>query len=217
MEKERLARYLVAGPQDYAQLTLAEFTERIVTLMQAGITLYQFRDKGYTYQNADERLQLVQKLVHLGQQFNVPVIINDDLDLALTVQAAGVHVGQDDLAIEQVLRHKSANFWVGLSVRNLTEMKAAQALAVDYLGVGPLMPTQTKVDAAPALGLRRLKTLLEHNHHATVGIGGIKLSDLKSLAQSGLDGVAVVSLLTQAPDPVAMVQAMRKSWQTNAK
>lgn len=217
MERERLARYLVAGPQDYPRLTLTEFTERIVDLMQAGITLYQFRDKGYIYQNADERLQLVQKLVRWGQQLNVPVIINDDLDLALTAQAAGVHVGQDDLAIEQVLRHQSANFWVGLSVRNLTEMEAAQALAVDYLGVGPLMPTQTKADAAPALGLAGLKKLLTHNQHATVGIGGIKLSDLKNLAQTGLDGVAVVSLLTQASEPAMMVQAMRKSWQPNAK
>ncbi len=104
---------------------------------------------------------------------------------------------------------------VGLSVRNVAEMQAAQAVAgLDYLGVGPIFATTTKADAADPLGLAGLTTVLAHNEHhlPTVGIGGISLATLPALTRTGLDGVAVVSLLSQAPDATMVVQKMTSLW-----
>ncbi|WP_246163843.1 thiamine phosphate synthase [Weissella coleopterorum] len=173
MKKSQLRCYLVAGPQDYPGLTLVEFTEKIIVLMQAGITAYQFRDKGFHYQSATERLEVVQILQKAAKKWQILFIINDDIELAQLIHADGLHVGQSDQVQAALALPQTTSMLIGLSVSNATELQAAQKSGADYLGIGPIFATQSKVDAAPAIGLTKLKTLLMENKLPIVAIGGL--------------------------------------------
>lgn len=215
MNKDDLQRYFVAGSQDFPTLTLSEYEAKIVAMMQTGITAYQFREKGAGLTDSATRLALARRLQAAAKAANVRFFIDDDVDLALAIGADGIHVGQDDRDIRTVIAETPAEMIVGLSVRNVAEMQAAQAVVgLDYLGVGPIFATTTKADAAAPLGLAGLTTVLAHNEHhlPTVGIGGISLATFPALARTGLDGVAVVSLLSQAPDATMIVQEMTSLW-----
>lgn len=212
MRIEQLQCYLVAGPQDYPSLNLVEFIAKINLLMQAGVTTYQFRDKGTRYKNQNERLNVVMQLQSLAKKWQVLFIVNDDVALAQKIHADGLHVGQSDQVQAALKLPQSRDMVVGLSVSNLSELKQAQTSGADYLGIGPIFTTQSKKDAAPALGLIELAKILSHNHLPIVGIGGITEKDLPNLAQLGLDGVAVISMLTQASNPATAVQKIKGAW-----
>ncbi|MCZ9310839.1 thiamine phosphate synthase [Weissella koreensis] len=212
MKIEQLQCYLVAGPQDYPELSLTEFIVKIEVLMQSGITAYQFRDKGTHYQNCEERLDLVLKLQSLAKKWQVLFIINDDVDLAQQIHADGLHVGQGDQIQAALKVPQAVPMVIGLSVSNASELAAAQDSGADYLGIGPIFATQSKTDAAPALGLAKLAEILPQNHLPIVGIGGITESVLSDLAELGLNGVAVISMLTRSDNPIETVQKIKEAW-----
>jgi len=215
MRKDYLERYFVAGSQNFPELTLSEYEARMQEIMQSGITAYQFREKGAGLTDGPSRLALAQRLQAYAQAANVPFFIDDDVDLAIAIKADGIHVGQDDMPITDVIARVPDEMVVGLSVRNLHEMQAAQTVAgLDYLGVGPIYATTTKADAAEPLGLAGLQTVLTANTQElpTVGIGGITLAELPTLHQAGLDGVAVISLLSAASDVAAVITQMKVQW-----
>ena len=147
----------------------------------------------------------------------MPFIVDDDVALAIAVEADGILVGQDDMPTTDVVAQVAGQMIVGLSVRNKAEMVAAQSvMGIDYLGVGPVFATTTKADAATPLGLDGLATTLNANAKQlpTVAIGGITLEDLPALHQSGVDGVAVISLLSEAPDVRTVIDEMKEQWRT---
>ena len=153
MNKEFLQRYFVAGSQNFPDLTLPEYEERIALIMQSGITAYQFREKNPTL-SFDEKQALAMRLREKARELAVPFIVDDDVALAIAVEADGIHVGQDDMPITDVVAQVAGQMIVGLSVRNKAEMVAAQSvMGIDYLGVGPVFATTTKADAATPLGL----------------------------------------------------------------
>lgn len=214
MKKELLQRYFVAGSQNFPDLTLAEYEERVALIMKSGITAYQFREKNPDL-STDEKQELAIRLREKARELDVPFIVDDDVALALAVEADGIHVGQDDMPIADVVKRIAGQMIVGLSVRNETEMVAAQSVAgLDYLGVGPVFATTTKADAAAPLGLKGLATALNSNTKQlpTVAIGGIKLEDLPALQQAGVDGVAVISLLSEARNVRAVINDMKEKW-----
>ncbi|HBR06735.1 MAG TPA: thiamine phosphate synthase, partial [Desulfovibrio sp.] len=146
--------------------------------------------------------------------FRVPLVINDRLDVALAVDAAGVHVGQKDMPAAEARALLGPHRLLGLSVNSLEEAAAAQGLDLDYLGVGPIFPTATKADAGPVFGLEKLAELRRRTGLPLVGIGGIGPDNALDVARSGADGLAVVSAVCSAQDPgaacAALLDAFRK-------
>lgn len=206
MNKEILTCYFIAGPQNFPELSIEEAVEKIIEILEAGVSSYQFRDKGTVYRSQNQRMATVLKLQEAAMDLHIPFIINDDLELACKIQADGVHLGQQDRAVAEAREKLGLQKYIGLSVRNKQELLAAQESEADYLGIGPIYPTSSKSDAAEPLGEEQLSQLLRVNEKAIIGIGGITVESLNPLSQMPLDGVAVISLLTRATNPQNIVR-----------
>jgi len=206
MNKEFLTCYFIAGPQNFPELSIEEAVEKIIEILESGVSSYQFRDKGTVYRSQNQRMATVLKLQEAAKDLHIPFIINDDLELACRIQADGVHLGQQDRAVAEAREKLGLQKYIGLSVRNKQELLAAQESEADYLGIGPIYPTSSKSDAAEPLGEEQLSQLLRVNEKAIIGIGGITVESLNPLSQMPLDGVAVISLLTRATNPQNIVR-----------
>lgn len=199
--------YFIAGTQDVAHL--GDNPEKnllgiLELALQHGITCFQFRDKGAGSLQAqpERQKQLAIQCRDLCRQYQVPFIINDDVELALLIQADGIHVGQSDEEINQVISKVKGNMLIGLSVNNLTQAKQFQSNQhIDYFGIGPIFPTQTKKDHQPPVGINFISTLREQGiSKPCVVIGGVNETNAKLLRDKGADGVAVISAITQSKD-----------------
>lgn len=140
--------------------------------------------------------------------FNVPLIINDHIDIALAVEADGVHIGQKDLPVEVVRKLIGPNKLLGLSVSNAQQLANVPVDLVDYIGVGPVFPTTSKPDADPDLGLNYLAELMQKKHTPAVAIGGITVDSVVDVMQTGANGIAVVSAICGQPDPAHATQLL---------
>ena len=163
--------------------------------LAGGVTLVQFR----AVRGSRQRLyQAAVELQALLRAHGVPLVINNHVDLALAVDAAGVHVGQDDLPPTIVRRLIGPDRLLGLSVTQPDQMSAVDFAVVDYLGVGPVFATQSKPDAAPPLGLNVLSDIVRRSPCPVVAIGGITLANAMAVFSTGIDGIAVISGLSGA-------------------
>ena len=169
--------------------------------VRGGATMVQVRLK------AVEPRALVEVARVLVQGLEVPVIINDRVDVALAAGAAGVHLGADDLAPEAARRIVPAGFIIGASVGE--EREVADAKAADYVGIGPVFPTDSKGDAGPAIGLARFTRLMTLCQRPAVGIGGIAPETARGVIEAGAAGVAVIRAVIGAPDPEGAARALR--------
>ncbi|MFC6180795.1 thiamine phosphate synthase [Lactiplantibacillus daowaiensis] len=203
----QLKAYFVCGTQDIG----AQSLEQVVTqALAAGITAYQFRDKGQSKLTQSERLALGQRLKALCAASGVPFIVDDDIELALALHADGIHVGQKDAQIEHVLQRVGSTMFVGLSCSTLSEIEQANQLnGLAYIGSGPIFPTTSKADADPVVGLTGLAQLVQAAQVPIVAIGGITVGQLPAIAQTGAAGAAVISMLVRSADYRHTVQAMR--------
>jgi thiamine-phosphate pyrophosphorylase len=178
---------------------------------RAGAGLVQLREKRC---ETREFVELARALKALLDPLGVPLLINDRLDVALAVDAAGAHVGQKDMPPAEARALLGPRRILGLSVNSLEEAAAARGLDLDYLGVGPIFPTATKADAGPVFGLENLAELRRRTRLPLVGIGGIGPDNAEAVARAGADGLAVVSAVCSAPDPAAagaaILDAFRK-------
>jgi len=168
--------------------------------VRGGATLVQLREKTATTRAFVEEARALKSLL---KTLGVGLIINDRLDVALAVDADGVHVGQSDMRVEDVRRLFGSEKIVGLSITDASEIGRSDAAAADYLGVGPVYPQQTKGDAAPALGVEGFAQLRAMTQKPVVAIGGLKPENSAALLAAGADGLAVVSALVAAADPEA--------------
>lgn len=192
--KQKLSLYFVMGSVDCTKDPLAVLDEAI----EGGITMFQFREKGKGALIGVEKYRLAEKLFERCLAHNIPFIVNDDVDLALTLQADGVHVGQEDEAAERV-RDRIGDRYLGVSVHNLNEVKQALSARADYVGLGPIFPTVSKEDAKQACGLAMIKHIRAHEKHVPlVAIGGITLQTAKQVIEAGADGIAVISAICRA-------------------
>ena len=176
--------------------------------VRGGVTAVQLREKNCCTRDF---VELGRALSRFLAPLDVPLIVNDRLDVALAIGAAGVHIGQRDMDYETARRLLGPDAIVGLSVETVEQAGAAESLDADYLGVGPIFPTATKTDAAPALGLEGLAQVRALSHHAIVAIGGIGLGNVQRTIQSGADGVAIVSAICAAGDPERAARELRQS------
>ena len=143
----------------------------------------------------------------------VPLIINDHIDVALLVDAAGVHVGQQDISAEMARRLIGPDKILGLSVSNSAQLAAVPA-GVDYIGVGPVFATGTKLDASPVIGLDEFARLMLSKTLPAVAIGGIGAGRVAALHAAGADGVAVVSAICGQNDPEQAARALYQEWKS---
>ncbi len=200
--KAALRLYLVA---DRGFPSRVPFLEAIDAAVQGGVTLVQIRDKG-----ADARAFLREAIAvrELLKGRNVKLIVNDRIDVALAAGADGVHLGQSDLPPSLARKMLGPRAIIGLSIENGAQLDDRECDAAHYLGVGPVLATSTKSDAAPPIGLDGLKAICAT---AKIPVGGIDAKNAAAVMASGVDGVCVVSAILGTADPRAAAAALAKA------
>ena len=177
--------------------------------LQAGITMFQLREKGDGALTGEALVEFAKSCQKLCRQYNVPFIVNDHVDLALEIDADGVHVGQDDLNLAQI-RTLFPGKWIGVSVHSMKEMDAAVTGSADYVGIGPIFETTSKLDAKDAAGVMFLsQARIAYPTYPIVAIGGISTGNAREVRAAGADGVAVISVICQSTDIMETVKALK--------
>ncbi|GAA7402560.1 thiamine phosphate synthase [Helicobacter pylori] len=202
----------VAGSQDFYHIKGGK-NDRINVLLdtlelalKSKITAFQFRQKGdLALQDPIEIKQLAMECQKLCQKYSTPFIVNDEVKLALELKADGVHVGQEDMAIEEVITLCKKRLFIGLSVNTLEQaLKAHHLDGVSYLGVGPIFPTPSKKDIKQVVGVELLKKIKDSGvKKPLIAIGGITMHNASKLREYG--GIAVISTITQARDKALVI------------
>ena len=171
-------------------------------LAENGAGLIQVRDK---HASARALLEASKALVARLSPKGVRVIVNDRPDIAAMAGAGGVHVGQDDLPVEAARACCGGDLWVGVSTHNLEQFRLAAATSADYISVGPIFPTATKVNPDPVVGLELIRAARRLTRKPLVAIGGITVHSAEAVYRAGADSIAVVSDLSSAPKPALKV------------
>lgn len=180
-----------------------------------GITLFQFREKGKDALMGEAKVTLAKELQTICKEHGVPFIVNDDIELAISLDADGVHIGQEDEPVDKV-RKRIGDKILGVSVHTMEEALTAMEAGADYFGVGPIFPTSTKEDAKPVQGVQHIQQFREKGITIPmVGIGGITAENAYSVMMAGADGVSVITAISQAADITQAADALRQ--QVNKK
>lgn len=207
-----LSLYLVVGPEFVRDGSIRDV---VLAAVAGGATAVQLRWKeGSTRAFIDEARGLMATL----RPLNIPLIINDRVDVALAAGADGVHVGQADMDPRDARRLIGDSAMLGLSVSSLADAQLLDASIVDYAGVGPVLATPSKTDATPPLGIPGTQQVLGALHVPSVAIGGITCANAADVLSTGADGLAVISAICGAAHPgeaaaalAAQVRAARAS------
>ncbi|GEM80311.1 thiamine phosphate synthase [Vibrio superstes] len=163
-----------------------------------GVTMVQIREKHGDVRAFIERARAIKDVM---KGSNVPLIINDRVDVALAVDACGVHLGQTDMQVEDARRLLGPDKILGLSVESVEQLEQAQSLPLDYLGVSAIFATPTKTNTLKHWGIDGLKAAVERSQLPLVAIGGIGFDNIAEVAATGVDGIALVSAISAAKDP----------------
>lgn len=207
----------VAGSQDFYHIKggkndrINALLDTLELALQSQITAFQFRQKGdLALQDHVEIKRLALECQKLCKKYGAPFIINDEVRLALELKADGVHVGQEDMAIEEVVTLCQKCLFIGLSVNTLEQaLKARHLDGVAYLGVGPIFPTSSKKDAKQVVGVELLKKIHDSGvKKPLIAIGGITTDNASKLREYG--GIAVISAITKAKDKALAVGKLLK-------
>lgn len=207
----------VAGSQDFYHIKggkndrINALLDALELALQSKITAFQFRQKGdLALQDPIEIKQLALKCQKLCKKYGAPFIVNDEVKLALELKADGVHVGQEDMAIEEVMVLCKKCQFIGLSVNTLEQaLKARHLDGVAYFGVGPIFPTQSKKDKQ-VVGVELLKKIKDSGvKKPLISIGGITTHNASKLREYG--GIAVISTIAQAKDKALAVEKLLKN------
>ena len=203
--KELLKLYFICGTTTCLGKDLYTVVE---DALKGGITLFQFREKGEGALEGREKVELAIKLQDLCKKYNVPFIVNDDIELALEIDADGVHVGQDDLGVDEI-RKLMPDKIIGLSIENEEELKQSKVEYVDYVGVGPVYVTQSKDDAGGAIGYEGLELMRRFlPQMPLVAIGGIQTQHIKDVMKTNVDGVSIISAISYSDNIEKTVREM---------
>ncbi|GAA8272546.1 thiamine phosphate synthase [Helicobacter pylori] len=203
----------VAGSQDFYHIKggknnrINALLETLELALQSKITAFQFRQKGDSaLRDPVEIKQLALECQKLCQKYGAPFIVNDEAKLALELKADGVHVGQEDMAIEEVITLCKKRQFIGLSINTLEQaLKARHLDGVAYLGVGPIFPTPSKKDKQ-VVGVGLLKRIRDSGvKKPLIAIGGITTDNASKLRECGISGIAVISAIAQAKDKALAV------------
>ena len=186
LERKNMCLYAVT---DRSWVGERSFLEQIEDSLKGGITLLQLREKNLS---KEEFLKESHEVKKLTDKYGVPLIINDDVELALLADAAGVHVGQKDMEAGEARKKLGPDKILGVSCRTVEDAKRAEEMGADYLGVGAMFATSTKTEAE-VITKERLMSICQAVSIPVVAIGGIKEENMEALKGSGISGVAVIS------------------------
>lgn len=204
-----LTLYLVLDPVTCGGI--AGLVETTKIAVANGVTAVQLRSE-HAFDRKDWYTAAL-ALKEVLAETTVPLLINDQVDVALAAQADGVHVGQRDLPVAVVRQLIGSKKILGLSVSNQAQMQAVPWEQVDYIGIGPVYPTKSKGDAAPVLGISQLQTLIQSKQCPAVAIGGINNGNIEAVIQTGIEGVAVISAICGQPNISQATQQLVKEIQ----
>ena len=200
MNRESLKLYLVTNRY---QDSLESFLEKVETACRSGVTIIQLREKNLT---TNQYYQLAKQVKEITDAYQVPLIIDDRLDICLAVDAAGLHIGDDELPVSVARQVLGPEKILGVTAKTVKRALEAETSGADYLGTGAIFPTTTK-ENAPITLISTLKTICQMVAIPVVAIGGLTSENIDQLAETGIAGVAVVRDLMQAEDIEAKTQA----------
>lgn len=205
--KERFGLYLIATNP------VAGFEAVAQAAVEYSVRYFQLRMKNIPREELIPTAALIRNITR-GSQTHF--IVNDDLDAAMQVDADGVHLGQGDLSLTEARRRWNTPGKIfGLSTHSQEQAAQALALNPDYIGVGPVFPTPTKINADPALGPEETARIMAQSPITSVAIGGIDTHNLSSLLQAGIDNYCVVRAVNSRPDPLTAIRELKKIWQNH--
>ncbi len=202
LDKNSLKLYAVT---DRKWLKGSSLEEEIEKAVRAGVTMVQLREK---HMGSDELVSLAKRIGTVVHKYNVPLIINDDIEAALASGADGVHVGQEDVCAYEARQKIGSSMILGVSARTAEAAVEAERCGADYIGAGAVFPTSTKEDAA-AVTIGELKRICRSVSVPVVAIGGITEENIMELSGSGIAGAAVVSAIFARDDVAAAAAGLR--------
>ncbi|MCR8644975.1 thiamine phosphate synthase [Paenibacillus sp. N1-5-1-14] len=208
MHRDQLKLYLIFGSCNVRTDPCKVLDDAI----RGGVTIFQYREKGSNALTGSAKYHLGKELQALCKKHQIPFIVNDDVELAMQLDADGIHIGQEDVAITEIkelfhpINHLPRKI-IGVSAHQVAEAVHAIEHGADYLGVGPMYLTQTKKDAREVVGQSMIKEIRKHGITLPlVGIGGIDTYNALPVIEAGADGVAVISAISQSQDPMHSAQ-----------
>jgi len=205
--KDILSLYFIMGSNNTKKRPGVVLEEAL----RGGVTCFQFREKGMGALVGTEKYALAEELLHICQQARVPFIVNDDIDLALAINADGIHIGQEDEPVSLV-REKIGDKILGVSVHTIREANLAIEQGADYFGVGPIYPTKSKDDAKAVQGVKIIQDLRAQGFTIPiVGIGGITADNAGEVIRAGADGVSVISAISFDDYPESAAAKLKMS------
>ena len=200
MNREALRLYLVTNRY---QDSVESFLEKVETACRSGVTIVQLREKNLT---TNQYYQLAKQVKEITDAYQVPLIIDDRLDVCLAVDAAGLHIGDDELPVSVARQVLGSEKILGVTAKTVKRALEAEEGGADYLGTGAIFPTTTK-ENAPITLISTLKTICQRVAIPVVAIGGLTSENIDQLIGTGIAGVAVVRDLMQAEDIEEKTQA----------
>ena len=200
MNREALRLYLVTNRY---QDSVERFLEKVETACRSGVTIVQLREKNLT---TNQYYQLAKQVKEITDAYQVPLIIDDRLDVCLAFDAAGLHIGDDELPVSVARQVLGPEKILGVTAKTVKRALEAEEGGADYLGTGAIFPTTTK-ENAPITLISTLKTICQTVAIPVVAIGGLTSENIDQLAATGIAGVAVVRDLMQAKDIEVKTQA----------
>ena len=200
MNREALRLYLVTNRY---QDSLESFLKKVERACRSGVTIVQLREKNLT---TNQYYQLAKKVKEITDAYQVPLIIDDRLDVCLAVDAAGLHIGDDELPVSVARKVLGSEKILGVTAKTVKRALEAEEGGADYLGTGAIFPTTTK-ENAPITLISTLRTICQRVAIPVVAIGGLTSENIDQLVDTGIAGVAVVRDLMQAEDIETKTQA----------
>jgi thiamine-phosphate pyrophosphorylase len=199
-----MSLHLVIGQADCLHYSIDALVSAAV---KGGVTHVQLREK---CTSTGEFIEIGQRLKRLLKPYGIPLIINDRVDIALTLEAEGVHLGQSDMPYPEARRLLGLNKIIGLTVETLEQMQKANQWDIQYVGIGPVFPTQTKLDAPEPLDISGLTTFCRLSRHPVIAIGGIHIGNAEAVLNTGTQGIAVVSAIGHTRQPEQMSHTLKQ-------
>ena len=200
MNRKALRLYLVTNRY---QDSLENFLKKVETACRSGVTIIQLREKNLT---TNQYYHLAKQVKKITDAYQVPLIIDDRLDVCLAVDAAGLHIGDDELPVSVARQILGSEKILGVTAKTVKRALEAEEGGADYLGTGAIFPTTTK-ENAPITLISTLKTICQRVAIPVVAIGGLTSENIDQLIGTGIAGIAVVRDLMQAEDIEAKTQA----------
>lgn len=179
--------------------------------IKGGISFFQFREKGTNALTGNEKVIFAKRLQSICQKYSIPFIVNDDVELAISLNADGVHIGQGDESADEV-RRKIGDKILGVSAHTVEEVEKAIANGADYVGIGPIYSTTTKEDAKSPQGTTIINEVRKKGIEIPiVGIGGITAENALPVMESGGNGISVISAISRANDPAESARELKEA------